>query len=1161
MKTLLFFVLLALLISCTSVPSDRYNDVDEWNIRSCNSRYSNLDTCSFYAKKALESSISYPDGQMFAHVNLAFVAFQKMDYDLSYKELSFVFTHSKNQIELLSADVMAMKLCQRTGMGRQFFDYRYRALQRLSRIDEEYSQLTEFQRNRVEFDRASLHLICAIYYYYMGQYDASEEELLSIDKNILVQLDKSLSFNYEYLQGTCLLNQSDSLSSYLHRYDILTRVFAESRRLHNLYFQANSLQSLANFLSDSTFCHVVKEERSFSFNILHSLHPDTVSTFSIGLAQESIRLFREYGDIYQTSCAIRTLGDLYFKFGDYSSAHSSYLQVQDILDSHFSVDTAIVLPGSILLAERLSRSYSAIGEKELSQVYRNHYLDYLDNTRQDIELDSRRSSLLSSLRSIRFRLFILVALLLLCILMIPHISHRMRRKSMQSRDQLRDFRHLSAYSSQRKFFAVCQNEIEERQSELGEETEMIRLSFENELEEYVERRSKISVVKSVLPFLDRMIDIIRRLPDMETEQKKEQYAYLNELSNGLVEVNSLLTQWIPIRQGNVKMHVTVFSIQSLLDTLSLARTSFQNKGINLLLDHTEEMVRADKALTLFMLNTLLDNASKFTPSGGYIHVQVRETDNYVELAIQDSGEGLSESDVDIINNSKIYDPEKIGNSAGHKGFGFGILNCKGIIQHYRKISSLFSVCEFGVNSRQNEGCRFWFRLPRVLSLCFLFLFSHTSSYSQDIRQQYEYLYQSNLEGNYAQGLGHGEKALALSDSCRDTFLVMNLHNEMAIAALALHKWDTYSFHNAECLRLHRLYTQDLSLVSDCEKMQHYKTNGRILYVLLILVAFLVFYLFYILFLRDHIHNNRRIQNLIDLFDRMCTVVQSEENLPTRRDALFSLHTQAQGLLPQNGELVDIENSLYTELSESLAKQEQSEEVYRMLSDQKEQFSYEYNRLYIQNQILDNCLSTIKHETMSYPSRVQQIVDRMQNGFVSDFLELKDFVNYYRSVYCILYEQALQQLQQNPFRRQMVPLMEFIKNSESEILNCYRKISPNASFVVGEVDSLAVLSDPFWLRLLLMHLLNPTFDHPCKVTLSVKSQDTFARFHISILNFPQSVDVQTFFDPLPEHIPYLVARQIIRDHDALSGHPGLRLTVGEIPEGYQIEFTLKAIHIA
>ncbi len=46
----------------------------------------------------------------------------------------------------------------------------------------------------------------------------------------------------------------------------------------------------------------------------------------------------------------------------------------------------------------------------------------------------------------------------------------------------------------------------------------------------------------------------------------------------------------------------------------------------------------------------------------------------------------------------------------------------------------------------------------------------------------------------------------------------------------------------------------------------------------------------------------------------------------------------------------------------------------MLEDEVRCVEYENERLHISNSILDNCLSTLKHETMYYPSRIRQLVD-------------------------------------------------------------------------------------------------------------------------------------------------------------------------------------------
>lgn len=99
-----------------------------------------------------------------------------------------------------------------------------------------------------------------------------------------------------------------------------------------------------------------------------------------------------------------------------------------------------------------------------------------------------------------------------------------------------------------------------------------------------------------------------------------------------------------------------------------------------------------------MINTLAENARKYTPEGGTIKVYARITeDAYVEISVEDNGRGISEEDVAHIIGEKVYDSRVIGmkNAADpevlkeNKGSGFGLMNCKGIIEKYKKTNDLF----------------------------------------------------------------------------------------------------------------------------------------------------------------------------------------------------------------------------------------------------------------------------------------------------------------------------------------------------------------------------------------------------------------------------------------------------------------------------------------
>ena len=61
-----------------------------------------------------------------------------------------------------------------------------------------------------------------------------------------------------------------------------------------------------------------------------------------------------------------------------------------------------------------------------------------------------------------------------------------------------------------------------------------------------------------------------------------------------------------------------------------------------------------------MINTLTENARKYTQPGGNVSVYAQETESYVEISVKDDGPGFSQEDVERILSEKVYDSGKIG---------------------------------------------------------------------------------------------------------------------------------------------------------------------------------------------------------------------------------------------------------------------------------------------------------------------------------------------------------------------------------------------------------------------------------------------------------------------------------------------------------------------
>ena len=64
----------------------------------------------------------YSQGKAEASNNLAFCAFMRMDFDTAERLHKGVYDLTKNELELLIADIGLMKIYQRTAMNKEFYD-------------------------------------------------------------------------------------------------------------------------------------------------------------------------------------------------------------------------------------------------------------------------------------------------------------------------------------------------------------------------------------------------------------------------------------------------------------------------------------------------------------------------------------------------------------------------------------------------------------------------------------------------------------------------------------------------------------------------------------------------------------------------------------------------------------------------------------------------------------------------------------------------------------------------------------------------------------------------------------------------------------------------------------------------------------------------------
>ena len=146
---------------------------------------------------------------------------------------------------------------------------------------------------------------------------------------------------------------------------------------------------------------------------------------------------------------------------------------------------------------------------------------------------------------------------------------------------------------------------------------------------------------------------------------------------------------------------------SILDTLESGLTMHQARAnrnaitLSLAIDPDVGAVRADERKVRQVVFNLLSNAVKFTPSGGRVDVSARRHDGVVEIAIADTGVGISPADQERIFEEFRQAGEP--GSASPEGTGLGLTLSKRFVELHGG--------RLWVQSELGAGTTFRFTLP------------------------------------------------------------------------------------------------------------------------------------------------------------------------------------------------------------------------------------------------------------------------------------------------------------------------------------------------------------------------------------------------------------------------------------------------------------------
>ena len=235
-------------------------------------------------------------------------------------------------------------------------------------------------------------------------------------------------------------------------------------------------------------------------------------------------------------------------------------------------------------------------------------------------------------------------------------------------------------------------------------------------------------------------------------------------------------------------------------------------------------------------------------------------------------------------------------------------------------------------------------------------------------------------------------------------------------------------------------------------------------------------------------------------------------------------------------LLAIVTQIRDALHASVEEDQKSQADLEMLEDEVRCVEYENERLHISNSILDNCLSTLKHETMYYPSRIRQLVD----GADAQLEAIDELAVYYKELYLILSQQAMHQVDAVKLIARHVDLTTLVSRSK----------------LTAPVDTApAVSGDPVLIAYLFDILYPSNHSQPLAVSAG-EGQPGYVVLHVlmSALHLPDEACRQ-LFQPSAAHLMSFICRQIVRDNGEATNRRGCGISATATPEGVRVQIVL------
>lgn len=180
-------------------------------------------------------------------------------------------------------------------------------------------------------------------------------------------------------------------------------------------------------------------------------------------------------------------------------------------------------------------------------------------------------------------------------------------------------------------------------------------------------------IRSPLAVIHSSLELLLESPGQKIIERSD--LIMNSLTetSRLRKMTSNLLEMVKLQASEMQLHREWFDLERMINDF-IEPFCYQAEATDKKLDYhlqPNQLLYADRQLMAELLAILLENALKYTETGGTIHVDTRSVDNKVVLTVSDTGIGISDAAMDRIF-TRFYREERQQSKADGSGLGLYI---------------------------------------------------------------------------------------------------------------------------------------------------------------------------------------------------------------------------------------------------------------------------------------------------------------------------------------------------------------------------------------------------------------------------------------------------------------------------------------------------------